>query len=453
VSRSDARNPIDGKPLGDPALDHALGQADDGTPVADPAERARWERLLDATALAFAPGLDRGAEARVTARVLARVREEESRAERVGARPAVRRGFWWKVVAASLVAHAAVFAATTWLARDRDAEAPAVSPFVVTSRMEREGDVATDGGATEPRDAGVLAALPDATAYDDRLAVERAYVTTLLVPVEGPVAIDARPATPLMSRAFLVRTSDPAKRAIEIKVGTPGSLDVRKILDALASRQRADGSFDAPAGKDASEATALVLLAFSGDGHSSLFGDRKDVVRKGIAFLRSRHDPATGEVAGGEHVLWALSDEFALAGAFMTPAEAGERAAEIRRLVARVAGSAPTETSRAALAAATKARLAEPQPVVQPAAARVDELADGAVRVGDAAERGRAILDAGDSKAFTRWMRKANQELRSLIDREDGLIRVGGAVPVDASDADRVEATARAILALQVPLR
>lgn len=446
--------PNDPNPLNDKILDLVLGQlppgGDDARRIeADPqarTERDRWARWATAARDAHALALDPAAGERITARVLARVREEEAR----GARPVARRTFWGRVLVASLAAHA-VFLGVFALRAHR-ADAPPVEPFLLTPHW----DVAA-GDPAGAEDRNVLP-LPEVPAFDGAMASERDLVPSDLpdeVPFPspavgsvGPQAIGLRAASP----AFRARTSDPVKRAIEARLSARGSLDtIRRSLGALAAAQRADGSFPAPAGTDVSDATAWTVLPFLGDGNSSRFGAHREVVAKAVAFLRTRRDAATGTVAGGDAVLWALAEDQWLAGGFRTPAENRAPAADLRALAARLASDgvahAPDSVRTVAFAAAARARVVDAPPVATLATATVEDWLTADVRPDTALTRGTALASGASVETFRRFSTRAAAALRGLVG-DDGLV-----TDTSLDPAARALATARAVLALQVPFR
>lgn len=453
--------PDDPNPLNDKILDLVLGQIPPGGNEAariagDPRARAevdRWARLAAAAKAAHALQLDPAVGERLAARVVARVRDEEARAERVGAERPVgaRRMFWGRVLAVSLGAHA-IFLGVFALQARRSEVAP-VEPFLLTPQWTTAGDP-----VARAEDRRVLP-LPELPAFDGAMASDREFVpadvadeapfpSPALEPA-GPREIGLRAASP----AFRARTSDPIKRAIEARLSARGSLDtIRRSLTALAATQRADGSFAAPAGTDVSDATAWTVLPFLGDGHSSRFGAHRDVVAKAVAFLRGRRDAATGTVAGGDAVLWALAEDQWLAGGFRTPAENRAPAADLRGLAARLVADGadaarPDSLRTVALAAAARARVVEAPPVATLAAATVEDWLAADVRPDTALTRGAALAAGASVETFRRFSTRAAATLRGLVG-DDGLV-------TDASldAAARALATARAVLALQVPFR
>ena len=84
-----------------------------------------------------------------------------------------------------------------------------------------------------------------------------------------------------------------SKRAL---VGAEARLAIEAGLEWLARAQRPDGSWSTDADTDTAPslaATALALLAFLGDGHSTGLGSRSSTVARGFAWLRAQPFPAS----------------------------------------------------------------------------------------------------------------------------------------------------------------
>lgn len=442
--------PRDPNPLSDKVLDLVLGQLPPGeasevgaAAATDPAlaaERARWGRCLAALDAAYDPGLDGKAGERIAARVVARVRDEEARAARTASVP--RRVFWLRVLAGSVAVHALALGLVRW--RSAPHEARPVEPFVGVAWGAH--DDSTPAAAHDERPGF---ALPDVA--PPSLAEAGLPVETLFAPEDGGMAPDVAPPSPsalasslpTARAAFRVRTDGATKRWIEARVGVTGSLDaIQRSLVALAAAQRDDGSFPAPTGMDASEATALVVLPFLGDGSCSGFGPHRAVVARALAYVRGQRG-ADGAVRGGPHALWALAEDALLARSFLTPVEGRDRAAEIRALAARLAQDPAARASPAlarALGVAADARVLGVGPSL------------AAVGAGDRADApswsvGDALLHARDAEGFRTWARRAHETVQAEL-ASDALVRAD----VAAQDG-RLVATARALLALQVPFR
>jgi hypothetical protein len=460
----------DHNPLNDKVLDLVLGQlsADETRELssqlaADPAlavERARVEGFLRASAAAHQFALEPSTADRVAARVIRQVRDEEAASTRAASRsgvPAVgvRRAFWTRVLALSVAAHAVILGVLAYTANERR-KAP-VEPFLVHEQF----DVTTS--SQEP-----LASRSDPAP----LPLPGAYVVepSVIDVAELPFSDDPAPMGPdivvpgpsreaallhVSGPAYWRRTNDEMKTFIFKRVGAPGSLaTIRGSLAALASRQLPNGSFPASKGSSVEETTALALLPFLGDGSTSRFGERRPIVERGIEFLRTSGDAG---VRGNAYALWALSEDYLGSRAFLTPSELRDRSAEIQALRARLMPADVAKVDRSstlghALVAASRVRFLPPPPSAIPAVATVNGWLSGEVTVDSAAEVASSILRfegaSGDADAFRRWSAKAGVSLRALL-ADDGLVR-GDA---QAREADRLADTARALVALQVPVR
>jgi hypothetical protein len=284
--------------------------------------------------------------------------------------------------------------------------------------------------------------LPAYPVDDDLLAVERVQLVQPTLDIARSEPNSFARFAPRVARAAAVRSSDSWKRLIESSVGTTGSLDrVKASLGALASRQSADGSWPDAAGQPPGATTALVLLSFLGDGHSSRGGSHRDAVQRGVAWLRER-----GDHAGGAYGLWVLAEDYLLVNGALTPAENQDRSAEITARAAALVkdrdATAPAEVLRSALDAAAQAGLA----------ARRDAWAVVATVPADAtsteAWAGSAILRAGHGEEFRAWARTASLRLKDRLG-PDGLAKGGGG----ATESDRILETAMLLLALQTPYR
>jgi hypothetical protein len=413
--------------------------------AADPVARREHDalaRLLAAETRAADPALDAAASSRIAARVLDRVRHEEERAERAGrtarARPALVRWAWG--LGAAFALHVAFFAVLGFRALEQR-EPRSTEPYVTVESPDRSTAMTDDEAVLDVRPPDSM--FPAYEFDEDLLAIERARLVDPEVDVVIPVPGAPTDFAPRAMRAMAVRSNDAMKRLIERKVGSTGSLDrVQQSLRALAARQLADGFWPAPDWERTST-TALVLLAFLGDGHSSRGGDHRDVVARGIARLR-----ASEPFESDAYALWALSEDYLLVNGGLTPAESRARSVEISALAARVAtstgGSEPAEAHRLALDAAARVGVLSRQPGggdwSVTGARRGDEL--------DAPWVGSAILRAGRGEEFRTWASTASVQLRALLG-EDGLVKARPG----ASESDRIPETALLLLALQTPYR
>jgi hypothetical protein len=436
---------------GGPGGEAPAGDDLDARLAADPIarrERDALQRLLAAETRTADPALDAAASSRIAARVLDRVRHEEERAERAErtarARPALVRWAWG--LGAAFALHVAFFAVLGFRALERreprSTEPYVTNPFGAGESPDRSTAMTDDEAVLDVRPPDSI--FPAYEFDEDLLAIERARLVDPEVDVVIPVPGAPTDFAPRAMRAMAVRSNDAMKRLIERKVGSTGSLDrVQQSLRALAARQSADGFWPATSDEARTSTTALVLLAFLGDGHSSRGGDHRDVVARGIARLR-----ASEPLEGDAYALWALSEDYLLVNGGLTPAESRARSVEITALAARVAtstgGSEPAEAHRLALDAAARVGVLSRQPGggdwSVTTSSRGDEL--------DAPWVGSAILRAGRGEEFRTWASTASVQLRALLG-EDGLVKTREG----ASESQRIAETALLLLALQTPYR
>lgn|GEM_PF-3563221 len=447
--------------------------------AADPELRRERDRLaafLGAVATAHALPLDGRAGERAAARAVDRVEREESRAAR-GQRSSLAGGpldggrlaggrlrrpvFWARLLAVSVAAHVIVLGflgarkVSGPAAPDRESDRPFTSLA--------QGPEAPEEGAwvgTDVEDPAMAQAGPYAFDRDDPLPVE-----DLLTPGDRLPSTSRERFTSFAvgsARAMWVRTSDPMKRLIEARVGTPGTLErVQHGLVALAARQGPDGAFAerAPAAATAGSvssvrATATVLLAFLGDGSSSRDGTHRDVVAKAIAWLRAQA-PSTVDLADRSLACLALAEDFMLANGSMTPAESRARALELASLRTGIATAARSGTATpgaeaadrwAELAVAAVARAGVGPSVA--AALRVHPSGDlppsPAVEPRTAMLEGADLLRGGRGDAFATWNRATAKSLGAKLSG-DGLVILDGTADL--------EETALVLLALQVAYR
>ena len=432
-------------------------------------ERDRLAAFLGAAGSAHALALDPKAGERTAARVLDRVRREEARSARAAATPAARRRpiFWARLLAVSVAVHVVVLGVLG--TRRETPPAPTGGPADVPfSSIAAAPDAADEGFPlpTDPDDPAMAVAGPYAFDHDEPLPIEELLTPTDLLP--GATRERYASFVRGSARAMFVRTSDPMKRLIETRVGTPGTLErVQRGLEALAARQGADGSFapKAPLGGGAGSTgdvrtTATVLLAFLGDGSSSRSGTHRDAVARGIAWLRS-HAPTTTDLADRSLACLALAEDFMLASGSLTPAESRGRSTELASLRTDIA---------------TATRVASPKPDV-PATPRADaaerwaELALGAISragVGPAVPatlrvhpsgdlplapavdpqtamlEGADVLRGGRGDAFVTWNRATAKTLGARLSGDGLVVRDGTA---------NLEETALILLSLQVAYR
>ena len=265
--------------------------------------------------------------------------------------------------------------------------------------------------------------------------------------------------------------------------GTLAAVD--KGLGFLAPRQDVhDGSFPAADGRDASQQTALVLMAFLGEGHTSQGRRERDqVVDRGVGFLRRQ---AFGDSSGAQApvvgtserqaprlkpltasalapLTIALSEDYMLSYGALTLSEADRRAAEIGVLAGQVRTVLDPAHTTARLDAGTRTWLlwaldaTQRTGIVAPtpgeraafrswvAAATTGEELAASATVEDAIIAGTALLYVERGAEKPRFMSWSRDHLEQLVDRLDPR---GG-----ARSGDPVGDTARILLALQVAYR
>jgi hypothetical protein len=419
---------------------------------ADPALRAERDRLaalLRRAGEAHDLPVSAADAARVAARVRHRVQREDAR---VPAAPAGRRFLWPRVLAAAVGAHVVVLGLLALFAGG-DAPAPRERDAVVRLAPDpTPGSFPADDFETpEPSLAlaqpmpieDVLRDLPGVPLSDDVLPA-------------GPSDPAVGSALPAFARAGLFRSDPHAKYAILARVGARADLaTVEESLRSLAAEQAPDGSFAAArraagpgAGPEAGSetppgsvrVTGTVLLAFLGDGHTSRSGAHREVVERGVAWLRA-HAPRATALEDRAIAAVALTEDYAFGRGQMTPAEARARADEARALVAATAAAARGERGASpwvalALDAGARAGLAGP------GGDRAWAVAYAALPHPDASDprtavlEGTALLLARKAEVFRAWNRRASTALKARL-------RAG---------AD-VEETALIVLALEVPYR
>jgi len=293
---------------------------------ADPAlarERDRIGRLLTleraAQTAALADVLDARAAERMAARILDRARRSDDRRSRAPA----PRSLWVRLLAVSVAAHVLALGFFSWRHFHPRPPAPDEAPDALYALHRDEPELTSPGG--EPASDGA----PPETAVAGRYVLpdDGAPIPGEIVAGPAPDVLDM-PVRPLMTfprgsaRAMWVRTNDSLKRAIDARVGSPGALErVKSGLAALARVQASDGSFVDETGTASARATATVLLAFLGDGHSSFGGEHRAVVERGIAWLSSHLDGAEAKPGDRALGLFALSEDLILSSGSMTPAQ------------------------------------------------------------------------------------------------------------------------------------
>jgi hypothetical protein len=459
---------------------------------ADPAlraERAGWERLFAAAAAAHALPADPDGGARTAARVLDRVRREESNAHRearTAPRGAVR---WARILAASVAVHVValgVLLVVNGSPLGRKASGPS-GPANVTWRGGESGDgLAYDVPDRDLRDLPTFEspALPDATqrlAIEDQLEAPPPLAPTLPPSGEGasmserlPRSSEWAPYHPSVARLMAIRVSDPEKRRILRLSGTDpdGTLrGVRVGLGYLASvvDPKDGGAFPAAHGRTRVWSTALGLLPFLGEGLSSRRGDSTALVDRSIGWLRRNASSARTTQDRGA-ALVALAEDYMLSNGLLASAERTQREDELRTLATALA-SAPAGTHDAAddlwrsmgLSAAARVGIAPGSAADRAAEGFVAQIrADVPAAVADprvALVEGTAILWSRDVRAsapegsaarakFPEWNANVGPSLLGRIERDGGVT-----VPAGTSAGDRAEQTALVLVALQLAYR
>ena len=478
-------HPDDPNSLSDSLLDALLGagptSGPGGMPSWEPAaarERDRLVAFLKAASAAHDVSLDSGAAERVAARVRHRVREEEDRPVYVAPRGRWALGpLWARVLAASVAVHAvAILVLTITLHGDRAPSADRVDAFHPVP-VPRDEVADADVGGVEDGLAGLPGLAPPVPPYAGSVAdLPIGPVLAALPEGEGDSARALEPSDPATLRGYSPSVALPmwlrrdvaAKTEILRRLGTPGAATrIPAALAALAARQESDGSFDPASSSDTEgghsrvQSTATVVLAFESEGHASRAGKhsdavQRDVVQKGVQFLRrslgldapaAKAGPMTGQkaasvdAAGEAWALLALSEDVMLSSGALTPAETRVRADEVRRLSETVAARGAAAGGMGSLATASAARLRAANATPQGKPWGDAYLASATA--GPEALRGTAMLLSGRTADFTAWVGAVLPRVEARF-ALDGLVRGPGS---------RVEETALAVLALQVPYR
>jgi hypothetical protein len=413
--------------------------------AADPALRAERDRLaafLSSARAAHDVPLSAADAARVAARIRHRAQREDARP--LPAAPAGR--FQWpRFLAIAVGAHVVVLGLLAVFSADEPRRKPDDGTLVLrTQDGPWSSPGAMEGDAAFPDPEPDLA---DAMPIEELLrdlggAPPDERVLALDVPASDAAASAAMPA---FARAGLVRTDPEAKYAILARVGERNDLaQVEDSLRSLARAQAEDGSFaPTPSAGASVRTTATVLLAFLGDGNTSRAGTHRDVVAKGVAWLRKRAS-AAGSVEDRAIALAALTEDYAFARGEMTPAEARARAEELRDLVSRIAAESRGSTAASpwvalALDAGARAGVADEAKAGgrtwAATYAAMPHAAEAEPRT--AVLEGTALLLARKAEVFRAWNRRASAELKARL----------------RSGTADVEEVALIVLALEVPYR
>ncbi len=448
-------------PFADRLLDYVRGDVDPAERVeieariaGDPtvsAEAKRLSALFAAARAAHDLEFDPAAGTRLAARIRHRVQREEARTLPEVPLPASSRIRWARFFAIAVAAHVVLLGVFSLVVKERSLPPEEVDMSIgVRTSSEPETGVVADAPPVEPTLSDALLPIEDLFRREARGAMSDESVAILSDEAAS------RSALPAFARAAVARSSDLAKEAIFARIGQKDDLkQVQSSLRALALRQESNGSF--PAGRAASRVrvTAAALLAFLGDGNTSRRGDQRDVIEKGVQWLRN-HASDAQDAEDRALVLSVFTEDFAFTSGDLQVAEATARKREIATLVAKIersdaaspwVGIALDGVARAGLRGRAKgetegggwARAYAAMPATSPEPRT-------AVVTGTA-----LLLAKGDS--FLDWNRRVTGELKSRLS-PDGLAR--SARPSDPSVAavgDRVEETAWILLALEVPYR
>jgi hypothetical protein len=460
--------------LSDRLLDALLAEGNPGgasTPTADalagadPAAARERDRLVAFLKVAAGahdvvlggPGAERAAAERVVARVRRRVHDEEDRLDRVHPAPRWWRPgpLWARVFAASVAVHAAAIVVLAITVRSPGAvEAERTDDGTPIVLPRGDETLAADSVYEEPLPAPVspyaggladlpigtvLATLPDGDSWKG------------LEPSD-PDAL--RRYVPSVARSMWLRSDagSGARAEIYLRLGVPAvAMRPKPTLEALAAQQAKDGSFEPMPGHGRVQSTATVLLAFESAGHASRAGAHRAVVESGVRYLRhalaldgtGKAPDAPADAIGESWALLALTEDVMLSSGSLTPAETRARSAEIRRLADAIASRPDGARGIAALATASAARLRTATPAASARGWGDAYLASASA--GPDALYGTAMLVSGRTADFTAWVATA-------LPRIDAKFALDGLVRSSVSSA-RVEETALALLALQVPIR
>jgi len=381
TSRSDFP-PRDPKKAFDALVDELQGALDDGEGAAlearlaaDPrlaAERASLHALAGAEREVFETAAQHAAAeadaprlaAWVRSRVLAEETEHARAARRTPARRTPARRGWARVLAWSVAAHVVLLGVLAFLLAG---EAPQTTGLR-SARVALDGlDEGEDGLIADGYGAGrdladtALALRYDRIAWDDhqdalgdRLALAEPGSRDLREDLErfdeeaagseAPQAWEglSHPVGVLVAMSRRTKPELKRRRLQLLGFNAKGTLKaVDRGLRFLGRQQTTVGAFRA-AGEPSVDATALVLLAFLGNGHTSRgHGERDGVVRKGVAWLRARlfddaHPDAltSARPAGVGAATMALCEDYMLSYGDLPPRSAQHRARELAALAA-----------------------------------------------------------------------------------------------------------------------
>lgn len=315
--------------------------------LAERLEGLRRERAAFAALVAETP------EQGLAQRLALRVRDQVEREERSLRRERVREGWsrrtWVRIVVASIGVHVLVLGLVLW--QFHGTPAPRDGRTLATGWQVPEEGGADGGRELEtPLDLPLVVAkdwVSDALLESHGLAFEE---DGLPIHAEPQVRVAEHPYEVQFPMLIRTRALVKSKRLARVGLDANGTLTaVRLGLDALAARQSADGSFAVDATVPAASrlplgrlgVTGLALLPFLAEGRCSLdaAGPGGDVVRRGVAWIRSQVDAGSaGDAAAADLSLavLALSEDYMLAYGRWTADEAREQAQDLRRLGERL---------------------------------------------------------------------------------------------------------------------
>jgi hypothetical protein len=462
----------------DELVDALLGEGPEPDAVPGTTEaRAGLEALLSAERTRFAAEEQVAAAdgPRLARFLVARVREDEA-AHRVAQRARTRRSRWGRILAISVGAHALLLGFVAWNLRTEVAPTTRAPTLLgkIDSAREPTGGLLSDAvaKALEELEIQQLDKLPaSALVFDEADAddgpVPDAVMELAMLGAAKP-AIHEWPRGMALSLARRRSAVLKQSRLRALGYDSEPTLDgVRRGLRYLASRQAEDGSFPSAAGADRRASTALALLPFLGDGHSSLSGEasrESRLVAAGISYLQS-------EVFAGEQlradvdtkvlrpVLIALSEDYMLGYARLLVDDAKVRGQQIRALVSRLRadqsllGTEDAHWAHWSLDAATRTGIIDSLPQEERSyAAWRSAVANGPTWSqsidAEALARGSALIGLERGATKTRFQEWQPDSTRALLEELQPNGKAKGRVP-----GDRVERTARILLALQLGYR
>ncbi|MDJ0523143.1 MAG: hypothetical protein QNJ90_13825 [Planctomycetota bacterium] len=310
MTRRPDSHPQDDAPQEDaPLLDLLHGELDadarrslEERIAADPALAAQldaWKRLAALEREAHVPEAAEADAGRLAAWIRSTVAAEETARTRVTFEAPRQRG-WARILAWSVGLHVVVLGVLAFMMGGSEPTREGERSARVALEGEREWEEAVVDPADtalafryerirwqELGEVGDRLALGEAESLAEELRPDLDSIEddqpTLGAGLSHPVGVVVA-----MSR----RTNDYLKRRRLDLLGFNAGGTLRAVdrgLRYLGHKQRPDGSFPGTDERDAVEQTALTLLAFLGDGHTSRGRKERDaVVQRGVAWLRGR---------------------------------------------------------------------------------------------------------------------------------------------------------------------